>query len=337
MMRRFCYIIAGILLGITLATALMPWCPPVLAGYLSPLGLLVVPLAVCSLLGTIIAVCCRKRGISLLFGVSCLLSLFLTGKSWAVSFPTDSSEVHAPLRIVSWNAEGFLLNKETLQASAAFIRSLHPDVICLQERPHDNLLHRDSISAAFGYPYRVFNSREDEVLNLAIYSRFPLSNRKEYYFPDSYNKVLQIDLQCNGTIIRLFNIHLQTTGMSFAYQGNDRLRTYQLNAVERNRQAQQLAEAIISSPYPVTVCGDLNDIPVSYAYRKLTTQLDDCFLEAGNGWGGTYQPSKNLFRIDYTLCSLELKPSAYRLYSNHWSDHQIQYTELHITPHNPQS
>lgn len=336
-MIRFSYIIAGLVLGITLVTALMPWCPPVLAGYLSPLGLLVVPLAVCSLLGTIIAAFCRKRGITQQFGISCLLSLFLTGKSWAVAFPTDSSEGHAPLRIVSWNAEGFQLNKETLQASAAFIRSLHPDVICLQERPHDNLLHRDSISEAFGYPYRVFNSREDEVLNLAIYSRYPLSNRKEYYFHDSYNKVLQIDLQCDGTIIRLFNIHLQTTGMSFAYQGNNRLHTYQLNAVERNRQAQQLAEAIASSSYPVTVCGDLNDTPASYAYRALTTQLDDCFLEAGNGWGGTYQPAGNLFRIDYTLCSTELKPSAYRLYSNRWSDHQIQYTELYLAPYNPQS
>lgn len=262
----------------------------------------------------------------LLFGISCLLSLFLTGKSWAVSFSADGSEGHAPLRIVSWNAEGFQLNKETLQASAAFIRNLHPDVICLQERPHDNLLHRDSISAAFGYPYRVFNSREDEVLNLAVYSRYPLSNRKEYYFPDSYNKVLQIDLQCDGTIIRLFNIHLQTTGMSLAYQGNNLLHTYQLNARERNRQAQLLAEAVASSPYPVILCGDLNDIPVSYAYRILTDQLDDCFLVAGSGWGGTYQPACNLFRIDYTLCSPQLKTSAYRLYSNRWSDHRIQYT-----------
>lgn len=282
-MTKFSYILAGILLGITLATALMPWCPPVLAGYLSPLGLLVVPLAVCSLLGTIIAVCCRKREITLLFGISCLLSLFLTGKSWAVSFSADSSEVHAPLRIVSWNAEGFQLNKEILQASATFIRNLQADVICLQERPHDILLNRDSISTAFGYPYRVFNSREDEVLNLAVYSRFPLSNRKEYYFPNSYNKVLQIDLQCGGTIIRLFNIHLQTTGMSFAYQGNNRLHTYQLNAVARNHQAQQLAQAIASSPYPVTVCGDLNDAPVSYAYRKLTTQLSDCFWKPETG------------------------------------------------------
>lgn len=271
----------------------MPWCSPVVAGYLAPLGLLVIPMTVFCTLATIIAVFYRNKGISLLFGIACLISLFLCGKSWAVSFATDESTSHS-LHLVSWNAEGFQLNKDTLQASAAFMRNLHPDVICLQERPHDNLLHRDSISRAFGYPYRVFNSREDEVLNLAVYSLFPLSNMKEYYFPNSYNKVLQIDLQYERRTIRLFNIHLQTTGMTPAFQGNNLLHTYQLNARERNRQAQLLAEAIASSPYPVIVCGDLNDTPVSYAYRKLTGQLEDCFLEAGNGWGGNISTSPQL-------------------------------------------
>lgn len=324
-MKRFSYILAGFTVLLALLTTAIPWCSPLVAGYLAPLGLLIIPMTIFSTLATIIAVFYRNKGISLLFGIACLISLFLCGKSWAVSFETNESTSHS-LRLVSWNAEGFQLNKDTLQASAAFIRNLHPDVICLQERPHDNLLHRDSISAVFGYPYRVFNSREDEVLNLAVYSRFPLSNMKEYYFPDSYNKVLQIDLQYNGKTIRLFNMHLQTTGMTPAFQGNNRLHTYQLNARERNRQAQLLAETIASSQYPVIVCGDLNDTPISYAYRKLTAQLNDCFLEAGSGWGGTYQPSNNLFRIDYTLCAPELKTSAYHLYSNCWSDHRIQYS-----------
>lgn len=324
-MKRFSYILAVFTVLWALLTAAMPWCTSAVAGYLAPLGLLVIPLAIFSTLATIIAVLCRSKSFSLLFGTACLISLFLCGKSWAVSFATDESTSHS-LHLVSWNAEGFQLNKDTLQASAAFIRNLHPDVICLQERPHDNLLHRDSISAAFGYPYRIFNSREDEVLNLAVYSRFPLSNMKEYYFLNSYNKVLQIDMQYEERTIRLFNIHLQTTGMTPAFQGNNLLHTYQLNARERNRQAQLLAEAISSSPYPVILCGDLNDTPISYAYRKLTAQLDDCFLEAGNSWGGTYQPACNLFRIDYTLCASKLKASSYHLYSNPWSDHRIQYT-----------
>lgn len=328
-MKRFSYILAVFTVLWALLTAAILWCSPLVAGYLAPLGLLVIPLAIFSTLATIIAVLYRSKGISLLFGTACFISLFLCGKSWAVSFETDKPNTHS-LRLVSWNAEGFQLNKDTLQASATFIRNLHPDVICLQERPHDNLLHRDSISAVFGYPYWVFNSREDEVLNLVVYSRFPLSNMKEYYFPNSYNKVLQIDLQYNGKTIRLFNIHLQTTGMTPAFQGNNLLHTYQLNAKERNRQAQLLAEAVASSPYPVILCGDLNDTPISYAYRKLADKLDDCFLEAGNGWGGTYQPANNMFRIDYTFCSPELKTSTYRLYSNRWSDHRIQYTIVNL-------
>lgn len=324
-MRIFNYILAGLTALLVLATAIMPWCSPIISGYLSPLGLTAAPLTIFSTIATIIAALCRKKGITIVYGTACLISLFLCGKSWAVSFVTNEPAPHS-LRLVSWNAEGFLLNKDTLQASASFIRNLHPDVICLQERPHDNLLHRDSISKAFGYPYRAFNSREDEVLNLAVYSRLPLSNMKEYYFPDSYNKVLQIDLQYEGRTIRLFNMHLQTTGMTPAYDGKNRLHTYQLNAMERNRQAQLLAEAIASSPYPVILCGDLNDTPISYAYRKLADKLDDCFLKAGNGWGGTYQPANNLFRIDYTFCSPKLKTLTYRLYSNCWSDHRIQYT-----------
>lgn len=328
-MKRFSYILAGFTVLWALLTAAMPWCSPVVAGYLAPLGLLAIPLAIFSTLVTIISVLCRSKSISVLFGTACLISLFLCGKSWAVSFETDESTSHS-LRLVSWNAEGFQLNKDTLQASAAFIRNLHPDVICLQERPHDNLLHRDSISAVFGYPYQVFNSREDEVLNLVVYSRFPLSNMKEYYFPDSYNKVLQIDMQYEGRTIRLFNMHLQTTGMTPAYQGNNLLHTYQLNAKERNRQAQLLAETIASSPYPVILCGDLNDTPISYTYRKLADKLDDCFLKAGNGWEGTYQPARNLFRIDYTFCSPVLQTLAYHLYSNCWSDHRIQYTIVNL-------
>lgn len=328
-MQRFSYFGAVFTLFFTLAVAVMPWCSIEIAGYLSPLGLLVIPLAVFNALAVVIVIICRKKNLSLLFGTACLISLFLCGKSWAVSFSADKPDTHA-LRLVSWNAEGFRLHKDTLQASAAFIRNLHPDVICLQERPHDNLLHRDSISAVLGYPFRVFNSREDEVLNLAVYSRFPLSGLKEYYFPDSYNKALQIDLQCNGTVIRLFNIHLQTTGMTPASEGKNRLHTYQLNAIARNRQAQLLAEAIAASPHPVIVCGDLNDTPVSYAYRKLTGQLQDCFLEAGNGWGGTYQSLGNIFRIDYTLCSPELRTSVCRLFSNCWSDHRIQYTIINL-------
>ncbi len=57
------------------------------------------------------------------------------------------------------------------------------------------------------------------------------------------------------------------------------------HTVQRNRQADLLTKAIAESPYPVIVCGDFNDTPASYAYRKISRSLQDCFLQAGAGHG----------------------------------------------------
>ena len=189
------------------------------------------------------------------------------------------------LKLVCWNAEGFRLNKDTLAKAIHSIRILQPGIVCLQERPHTNLLAWDTIRAAFpDYPYCIVNSREDEILNLAVFSRWPVGNVQEYYFPDSYNKMLQADIRMIGQTFRLFNVHLQTTGMNESSSMKDRLQTMRHHAIRRNRQADLLANAIAESPYPVIVCGDFNDTPASYVYRKISRSLQDCFLQAGRTW-----------------------------------------------------
>lgn len=194
------------------------------------------------------------------------------------------------LKLVCWNTEGFRLNKDTLTKAAHSIRVLQPGIVCLQERPHTNLLAWDTIRAAFpDYPYCIINSREDEVLNLAVFSRWPIGNVQEYYFPNSYNKILQADIQMTGQTFRLFNVHLQTTGMNESYSMKDRFQAMRHHTVQRNRQADLLTKAIAESPYPVIVCGDFNDTPASYAYRKISRLLQDCFLQAGQTWSGSYQ------------------------------------------------
>ena len=40
-----------------------------------------------------------------------------------------------------------------------------------------------------------------------------------------------------------------------------------------------------SCPYPIIICGDFNDTPVSYAYQQLGDNMIDAFLESGNGIG----------------------------------------------------
>ena len=310
----------------TVGTAVQSGCTGAVAGYLSPLTLLVFPMLVVYICLTGLLFYRQSRWRWVYLGAT-VLSVHLAFATFRIPLPAIRPVSGTPVRLVSWNVSNFQLSEDTLKASAAFLRQYLPDIVCLQERPHDSLLPWDSIRTTLAYPHAVINSREDEVLNLAVCSRWPLSGLQEYYFPDSYNKTLQIDIHHPQGIIRLFNVHLQTTGASDTLQ----LHRLQQNAIYRNQQADQLAEAIHRSPYPVVVCGDFNDTPLSYAYHKLCGRLHDCFREGGAGWGATFQPFGNLFRIDYILCSLHFSVADYRLFRTAWSDHSIQYSKIHLS------
>ena len=57
---------------------------------------------------------------------------------------------------------------------------------------------------------------------------------------------------------------------------------------KRAQQADQVSRHIQASPYPVIVCGDFNDTPVSYSYRTIRKDLQDAYTGSGRGIGNTY-------------------------------------------------
>ena len=214
-MRVFNCLSGGILCGLTLLLIFLPCFTPEWAGNLIFISLSAIPICIAD--GIIFAILLWKHNrwwmlyLLLLLGSSPILSGYFPLHFLHREEVPDSNQ----LKLVCWNAEGFRLNKDTLAKAAHSIRILQPGIVCLQERPHTNLLAWDTIQAAFpDYPYCIINSREDEILNLAVFSRWPVGNVQEYYFPDSYNKMLQADIRMIGQTFRLFNVHLQTTGMN---------------------------------------------------------------------------------------------------------------------------
>lgn len=320
--KRIC--LALLLLPVALL-AVMSYLPARMAAYFTFIPLGVMPLvfvyAVC--VAVLFAVHSRWKWI---FAVAFLYSLWQIGGTCNIRvFRRQTEEGTFPVRIVSWNAQDFHLKADILRRASRALLEQQPDILCFQERPHTVLLAWDTIRSVFSaYPYTAKNSREDEVLNLAVFSRWRLSGLKEYYFPDSYNKFLQVDIHTGNQVIRLFNVHLQTTGMTSGLEDVNRWQQMLHHAWKRNVQADSLREAIASSPYPVIVCGDFNDVPSSYAYTQVSRNLKDCFKEAGCGWGSSYQALWHLFRIDYMFCSKEAEVADYLLLGNHWSDHKIQ-------------
>ena len=93
--------------------------------------------------------------------------------------------------------------------------------------------------------------------------------------------------------------------------------------VNRADQASAVSEHAAASPYPVIICGDINDTPVSYSYKRLSEDRQDAFIEAGSGFGNSYAGVVPFFRIDYIFCDkaiqiLDFTTKSDITYSDHY-------------------
>ena len=299
----------------------LPQLPANVAGYFIFLTLCAAPFVLLLLLVEIGLLIWTKSRWRWIFGI--LLIGCLSVLSNHLPVPNQQKKGNqSSLRLLSWNVTNFHIHPDTLQKAATFIRSLQPDLICLQERPHENLLSWEAIQAAFPeYPYAIRNEeREDEVLNMAILSKYPLAEKAETYYNDSYNKTMAVNVAAPGRTFRIHNTHLQTTHHVFT--------RFIGNAQRRNAQADYLKRQTRLHDLPTLICGDFNDTPCSYTYRTLSAGMQDAFLKGTTQWTGSFQPMGRWLRIDYILCSDDWNVQEYQLIENPWSDHKMQLAIL---------
>ena len=258
---------------------------------------------------------------------------------WQPSFPGRNTlpEGAQPLTVVTYNTTHFFWNRlQTMPEAAAYIRRLQPDVVCMQEAPDASYYQMDSIRRAFDYVvYRYISGRTDH-LPMMISSRYPLRAVRTLFFKNSVNLAMIADVCMPHDTVRVFCNHLETTSVN-QYRGQIQAASkpwmFRLKAGvklilqmkenfrKRAAQADYIAEEIRRSPYPVVVCGDFNDTPLSYTYRQLSRKLTDSFIEKGRGIGNTYIGEFPSFRIDYVLHSPTLYTVGYTREDITLSDH----------------
>ena len=245
------------------------------------------------------------------------------------------SEAKEGLKIASYNVAMF--GRETSGFKAldilAEIRRQKVDVLCMQEYNEFSGDKKNSESYKEFFPY-MQKGRDDMV----IFSRYPIKGSKTILFDDTNNSAMWADIDVNGRRLRVFNVHLETTGVNSAlHQANKQESKGQL--VERSallraiyggytrgmairaQQADVLAAEIEKSPYPVILCGDFNDVPYSYVYRKMKGDLVDGFKESGEGFMYTMRDGKKRVRIDYIFHNEEMESYNYRTMNVTYSDH----------------
>lgn len=263
---------------------------------------------------------------------------------------TESNANKAAAKILSYNVQMFnLYDKDNKNKSVDrffnFMNGENFDIICLQE-----VLTADMYKLSLPEIKQYLNNTKNSYIQftngkqsnhrygIAIFTKFPILNRGEIQFKNTSNLSIFVDVLIAGDTIRVYNNHLQSFRL-----GNENFRfltdldksmedppiqevrdiTSRMKHayIKRADQAELLSEHIHASPYPVIVCGDFNDTPVSYAYHTIRKDLKDSFVETGLGLGKTYSRIIPSYRIDYILHSPDLASSDFRTVRKDYSDH----------------
>lgn len=232
------------------------------------------------------------------------------------------------LKVMSYNVRSFIDdNRERqLDSIVKIIKAVNPDILCLQEMGFSDIA--DSLLEPLKpMPYSL--SRVN--LSPVIYSRYPIIKASRM---DTLKNFVWADIvikkdKNNEDTIRVFNNHLHSTAIrrddSNYIENHEYLEGDSLGKVhsmvkrltENNRvraeQADTLAALVAASPYPVIVCGDFNDTPVSYTYRTVARKLNDPYRKVGRGYSHTYRGFFDMLRIDYIFYSDEFEALSYEV------------------------
>ena len=255
----------------------------------------------------------------------------------------NGEKTQGGLKIATYNVAMF--NRETsgfmAQDILAEMRRQKVDILCLQEYNEISGDKKNSNSYKEYFPYMAVG-REDMV----IYSRYPITGKKTILFEDTNNSAMWADIDVKGNDIRVFNVHLQTTGINgtlhqaakLSSQHHDVTTNKLLDAIYgnytwglmfRSGQAITVANEKRESQLPVILCGDFNDVPYSFVYNTMLGDMVDGFKECGKGWMYTFR-GKKAVRIDYIFHDAALKGVEYYKSELTYSDHYPVFMKIRL-------
>lgn len=311
-------------------------------------GLYYIPLLLLNLLILLIALL-RKKLTLFIPLVALIPSLFLADRYVKVGreeSPVSGESVSMLTYNVGRYAAGGrrVTPEESVAGIRQFLAEENADIVCLQE-----FAVKDTgalVSFVPAYPYASHHLfKGNRAFGNVTLSRYPIVRSEVITFPGSRNLSLVTDIDVRGTVVRVYNCHLESYSISFTSllkrlfhketftdevaQVHGRVRDA---TIRRAEQVESLLRSEAGSDLPCLVCGDFNDTPVSYTYRRLCQTKKDSFLESGTGFSSTYALLWPMIRIDYILLPKEFVSARHETPRIPWSDHYPVTTLIYLHP-----
>ena len=260
------------------------------------------------------------------------------------------------VRFMTYNVRNFYSDdgRSSVAEILRMVEETDPDIVCMQEfnpaLAEETAKYRTFLE---NYPYSVGGAAEDpRTAPLAIFSKFR-TIRWGMAHPELQNEnareSIWADLRIGDDTVRVFNNHLHSTAINASDNEfitkhryisdtarEDKIRSivrrFRDNSILRARQVDSIAREIGATPHARIVCGDFNDTPMSYVYRRMAAGLQDAFRESGMGYSFTFRGFFNTLRIDYVLVSEAFEPLAYEVPEVDYSDHRPVVVQLRHVP-----
>ena len=255
------------------------------------------------------------------------------------------------ISLLSYNIRSFVQSKPTDNGKSNtvldLLRNSGADIICLQEyntvpSGSNHQLSQKMVEKVLSdYPYHHVFKPTPWNSGIACFSKYPFKNIEPIPFDRSQNGACLYQFDIDGKSFSLINCHLEsnhlepkdrelyeqiaknpTQSTDLLPQAKSRLLGKLKRAgMERAKQARlirQIADGITGA---VVICGDFNDTPQSYAYRKIRDDFSDAYVSTGFGPGITYNEQGFWFRIDHILYNNVLRAVDSRIVRQKHSDH----------------
>ncbi len=251
-------------------------------------------------------------------------------------------------------------NQATRSQMMNLIEKEDPDVLCMQEFYTNNQSFknletlRDSLGFGYCYFYPSVNTSKlpktqlqktlwtsgtlNQQWGVATFSKYPIVDSGRLDFKNSFaNDCIYTDVEVNGKAVRVYNVHFQSIQLGQqdyaaidSVEQKSKVKWTDVKAVVKKMKTAYAKRALQAEAVGAhagnysgnkIICGDFNDVPVSYTYETVRQELQDAFVAKGNGFGATFVNKLSIFRIDYVLPSKDIKVNSYRTVRENYSDH----------------
>lgn len=259
-------------------------------------------------------------GLALLIGITFINKFY---KFSAKEYPESEKD----FVVMSYNVRLFNLFKwqdkaDIPESILSFVNEKNPNILCVQE--YSNSGHIDLKV----FPHRTIFMEGNQIkTGQAIFSKFPIIDQGNIRFPNSNNNVVYADIKKGKDIIRVYNMHLQSIKISpdvneisenidVIDKEKSQMLFMRISKAfkQQQQQAEILRENLKSCPYPVIICGDMNNSAFSYVYRIIKGSSKDAFEEAGKGFGQTYRFKYYPARIDYIFADKKMQVKKFETF-----------------------